>query len=131
MLNRLIPISIVLFRYTMVCKAVLTVNMGESVLSNIVYKTTLLIPIFFGVVGATKLNKVRFFLICMGREERFMYETSDFFKQSRFGQSIKLPFWDPFRLSFNFLSFSFLLVVPVFYFLIYNFRNKQTTRIQG
>ena len=131
MVNRIIPISIVFFRYIMVCKAVLAFNMGETVLASTVYKTTVCLPFFFCIAAVPNLSKLRMFLICMGKEERFLFETSDFFANSKFGSSFKLPFMNPFRLSFNIIAFSFVFVVPSFYFLIYKFRDSQNSSVPG
>ena len=131
MVNRIIPISIVFFRYIMVCKAVLAFNMGETVLASTIYKTTVCLPFFFCIAAVPNLSKLRMFLICMGKEERFLFETSDFFKHSKFGISFKMPFLNPFRLSFNVTAFSFMILVPMFYFLIFCFRKSQTSSIQG
>ena len=130
-INRLIPISIVIFRYIMVCKAIMAFNMGEKVLAGIVYKLTVFVPVIYGVSTAFYLNKTRLFLICMGQEESFSFEISDFFENSSFGTSLKLPFLNPFRLTFNVIAFSFVFVVPFFYFLIYKFRKSQTSTVQG
>ena len=131
MVNRLIPISLVFYRYMMVCKAVQAYNMGETVLASIVFKSTICLPLFFGVASVPKLSKIRMYMICMGKEERFLFETADFYKHSTFGTAFKMPFWDPFRLAFNVLSFSFMIVVPMLYFLIYKFRKSQTKSVQG
>ena len=129
--NRLVPIGIVVFRYIMVCKAILALKIGEKVLAGIVYKFTVWITILYGVTTFFYLRKVRIFCICMGGEEQFLFETSDFFANSKFGSSFKLPFLNPFRLSFNIIAFSFVFVVPSFYFLIYKFRDSQNSSVPG
>ena len=129
--NRLVPLGIVIFRYIMVCKAILAFKMGEKALAGIVYKFTVLGPILYGVATFFHLWKIRFFCLCMGGEEQFLYQTSDFFADSSFGSSFKLPFLHPFRLSFNIIAFSFVFIVPVFYFLIYRFRDSHTSTVPG
>ena len=129
--NRLVPIGIVIFRYIMVCKAIVALKIGEKVLAGIVYKFTVWIPILYGVATFFYLRKVRIFCICMGGEEQFLFDTSDFFANFQFGSSFKLPFLNPFRLSFNIIAFSFVFVVPSFYFLIYKFRDSQNSSVPG
>ena len=129
--NRLVPIGIVIFRYIMVCKAILALRIGEKLLASIVYKFMVWIPILYGVTTFFYLRKVRIFCICMGGEEQFIFETSDFLANSKFGSSFKLPFLNPFRLSFNIIAFSFVVVVPSFYFLIYKFRDSQNSSVPG
>ena len=131
MINRLVPLGIVIFRYIMVCKAILAFKMGEKALTQIVYKFTVWVPLLFGVVTLFHLWKIRLFCLCMGGEEQFLYQTTDFFVDSSFGSAFKLPFMDPFRLSFNITAFSFIVVVPVFYYLIYQFRESHTSTVQG
>ena len=115
----------------MVCKAIFAFKIGEKVLTNIFFKFTICVPVLYGITSSFYFNKIRLFLICMGKEERFLYEVSDFFENSSSGISIKLPFLHPFRLCFNFIAFSFVFIVPFFYFLIYKFRNSHTTTVQG
>ena len=115
----------------MVCKAIFAFKIGEKVLTSFFFKFTICVPVLYGITTSFYLNKIRLFLICMGKEERFLFEVSDFFENSSSGTSIKLSFLHPFRLCFNFIAFSFVFIVPFFYFLIYKFRNSQTTSVQG
>ena len=129
--NRLIPISIVIFRYIMVCKSILALNMGEKLVSQMVYKFTVWVPILYGVVTPFFFWKIRIFCICMGAEEQFLFKTTDFLLNVSFGSSFKLSFLHPFRLLFNIIAFSFIFVVPVFYFIIYKFRDSQSSTVPG
>ena len=117
--------------YLMVCKAIFAFKIGEKVLTSIFFKFTICVPVLYGITTSFYLNKIRLFLICMGKEERFLYEVSDFFENSSSGTSIKLTFLHPFRLCFNFIAFSFVFIDPLFYFLIFKFRNSHTTSVQG
>ena len=130
-INRLIPVAIVIFRYIMVCKAILAFNMGDKALANIVYKFTIWIPVLYGITTIFYLKKLDMFLLCMGKEEQFLFQIPHFFEDPSSGTEIKLPLLNPFRLSFNVIAFSFVFIVPMFYFLIYKFRKSQTNAVQG
>ena len=133
--NRLIPISIVIFRYIMVCKAILALKIGEKWISQMIYRFTVWVPILYGFVTPFFFWKVRIFCICMGGEEQFLFNTSDFLATPygiwNLGSSFKQSFLHPFRLTFNIIMFAFVFVVPVFYFLIYKFRDSQNSKAPG
>ena len=134
-LNRLVPISIAIFRYMMICKALFVVNYGERKLSRMIYKAILTSSVLFGVTTFFHLSRINLYLRCNGQEERFLYNFPDFFfnpsPSSKGSQFIKLPFFHPYRLALNTMAFSFILIVPYLYLRIYKFRNYQAFSVQG
>ena len=70
--NRLVPVGIVLFRYTMVCHAVATVNYGgERPLWKTIKWSVLGLSFIQGVLMLFVLEDSLGFHECMGEEERF------------------------------------------------------------
>jgi hypothetical protein len=76
----------------MVCKAILAFNMGEKALADLVYRFTVWIPVLYGITTIFYLKKLRMYLLCMGKEEQFLYEISNFFEDSYSGTSIETTF---------------------------------------
>ena len=129
--NRLVPISIAIFRFLMVCKAVLVVKLGEKRVSRTIFNINLLAPVVIALMTLLHLQNLRLYLKCVGKEEQFLFKFPSFFSNIPSGTSIKLPFLHPFRLAFNIIAFSFILVVPYFYYKIYTFRESQATQVPG
>ena len=71
------------------------------------------------------------FLFCMGKMEIFYFDFKLPFSPPIGGAGIKLPFFNPFRLSVNMVGFTFIFVVPVLYYKIFKFRQKQDNSVQG
>ena len=70
--NRLVPVGIVLFRYTMVCHAVWAVNYGgEKPLWRTIQLAVLLLSLLPSVLIVLVLEDSLGFLKCIGQEEGF------------------------------------------------------------
>ena len=114
----------------MVCHA--STMMGrEKDLGQNIQDLTVFVSVGLGVISLVYRESIRIFLLCMGKEERFRFDIENFAQQFQGGSEIKLPFFHPFRLSYNMAIFSNIFVVPFFYNKIFKFRKKQDTSIQG
>ena len=71
------------------------------------------------------------FLSCMGKMEMFYFDFRHPFSTPIGGTGIKLPFFNPFRLSVNMVGYTFIFVVPLLYYKIFKFRQKQDNSVQG
>ena len=67
----------------------------------------------------------------MGKMELFYVDLKDPFSPPPGGAGIKLPFFHPFRLGVNIVIYSFLVAIPILYYKIFKFRQKQDTSITG
>ena len=116
----------------MVCHAS-TVIGREKYLGQKIHDLTVCLSVGLGVISLFYRESINIFLLCMGKEERFRFETENLAKQFQGGSlsGIKLTFFHPFRLSVNTAAFSFIFVVPILYHTIFKFRKKQDTSIQG
>ena len=134
--NRLVPVGIVVFRYIMVCHAVMTVNCGgEKRLWRIIQRAIFLLSFLPSVLVVRVLEDSLNFHKCVGQEESFRLlslELSELFSSSlRYnlknffldvgptGLNIKGPLWRPVRLVTNIIAFTFTVLVPVLYGIIF------------
>ena len=143
--NRLVPVGIVLFRYTMVCHAVATVNYGgEKPLWKTVKWSVQGLSLMQAVLMLFVLEDSLGFHECIGKEEGFRWvkgildnlhpqknlqrSKSSFYRYNldnfyegvgASGMNIKGPIWRPIRLIMNLIFMAFLLIVPLFYGLIF------------
>ena len=67
----------------------------------------------------------------MGKMERFYFDLKHPFSPPIGGTGIKLPFLNPFRMIANMVGYTFIFVVPLLYFKIFKFRQKQDNSVQG
>ena len=130
-LNRLIPVTIVTYRYIMVCQVDIAEKIGKALLGRILNILTFLIPLLLSQTTYYFRNDNLFFVKCRGRVEGFYYNTDDFFLPVTRGAAIKQPLYHPFRLVTNLLYFNYTIVVPVGYCKIYNFVKKHNLQVQG
>ena len=70
--NRLVPVSIVVFRYLMVCHAAFCFNRGEKWIWKWIMRILNFTTVVFGVSTFSHFNDSLGYLKCMGREENFM-----------------------------------------------------------
>ena len=67
----------------------------------------------------------------MGKMEMFHLDLKHPFSPPIGGAAIKLPFFNPFRLSANMVGYTFIFVVPLLYYKIFKFRKKQDNSVKG
>ena len=114
----------------MVCHAANMIG-REKDLGQTIQNLTVFVSLGLGVISYFYGESTHIFLLCMGKEEMFRFDLDNFFEQSMGGMGIQLTFFHPFRLSVNMSIFSFIFVAPILYNMIFKFRKKQDTNIQG
>ena len=114
----------------MVCHAHAMVG-KEMHVGNQIRDSVVLCSIGIGMSSFVCSENIFVFLICMGREEQFEFDTDNFFLEFAGGANIKLEMFHPFRFSVYMAVFSFILVVPILYHKIFNFMKAQNTSIKG
>ena len=92
----------------------LSISSGLIGVSSFIYKDSLLV-----------------YLFCMGQEEVFRYKLPNMLECVKSGLGARLNFFNPYRLGFNFAIFLFILVVPILYYKIFQFRRNQDASIRG
>ena len=101
-------------------------NVGQRIRDFAVY-----FSLGIGLASFVYSDSLYIFLICMGKEERSKFDLENFGQPPLGGVEIKLNFFNPFRLSVNIAAFSFIFVVPIFYYKIFKFRRMQDASVQG
>ena len=141
--NRLVPVGIVVFRYIMVCHAVMTANCGgEKRVWRIIQRAIFLLSFLPSVLVVRVLEDSLGFHKCVGQEESFRlltlklselfssllrYNLKNFFLDvGPTGLNIKGPLWRPVRLVTNIIALTFSVFVPVLYGII--FRSPEIIR---
>ena len=93
-------------------------------------------PLTVTVMSLVYAENMHRYVVCMGREEIFLYDLEDLLADLGlpvwdYGRGISLPLYHPFRLLFNVVALSFILVVPVAYIAIYCFRKNHDRQVPG
>ena len=107
-LFRLIPVTIVLYRYLMVCHVEFCITIGGKVLSRKLIQWTFVVPVSLSVLALFFNDVLRDNLICNGREEVTWYNLENFFGKTEGGKIQRMkPFtlfplvrWKPCSSSF-------------------------------
>ena len=129
--NRSIPITIVVYRYIMVCQVDIAEKIGKARLGKILNIFTFLIPLVLCLPTHYFREDKFVFLQCLGREEDFYYNTDDFFLPVIREVGIRQPLYHPFRLVTNLVIYIYTIVVPVGYYKIYKFIKKHNLQVKG
>ena len=103
----------------------------EKQFGNHILKLSLYTSLGIGLLSLKYRENTSYFLFCMGKMELFYFDLKHIFSPTLGGAGIKLPFFNPFRLSVNMVGFTFIFVVPVLYYKIFKFRQKQDNSVQG
>ena len=97
-LFRVIPITIILYRYLMVCHVDFCLQKGEKRICQTLIKTSVALPTMVAFLSMFYLDNLRGSLICNGREEMFRFKTDNLFDEVFYGGVfILLPLYHPFR----------------------------------
>ena len=118
------------FRYLVVCQAATMVGREKDFGHQIVC-LSVCTSLGIGLTSLIYRENMRMFLECMGKSEWFILDLQNPFLTIVGGSAIKLNFFNPFRLSVNTVVFAFFVVVPILYYKIFRFRQKQDTSIAG
>ena len=132
LLNRLIPVGIVFYRYVYVCKHVWVVTKGQRQTLNM---TILCLIIFLSTLGSISTvfyrEEYKHYLDCMGRGYLFFYDSDNFLRDQFEGVFFLLPSYHPFCVLLLSIFFSYIILVPIGYIVIFLFVKKQTSGIAG
>ena len=97
-LFRVIPLTIILYRYLMVCHVDFCLQKGEKRICQTLMKFSVALPTMVAFLSLFYLDNLRGSLICNGREEMFRFKTDNFFDEVFYGGVfILLPLYHPFR----------------------------------
>ena len=114
----------------MVCHATAMIG-RENYLGSQIQKLSVCTSLGIGLASFFFRENTFSFLYCMGKMEWFIFDLKKPFQPFAGGYGIKLPFFNPFRLSVNAVGFAFIFVVPILYYKIFKFRKKQDTSTKG
>jgi len=133
---RLVPVSIGVFRYFMICRPVFTHNFGDRRLWRLIQAKVVLVTGGMGYWSYFYKGDSILYLRCMAREETFWFNTDDFYTetiQDQRGYQVVagLDLMDPMHLTFFVINLSYLLVVPSVYLAIFRFRKTHDNNIRG
>ena len=129
--NRVIPVSIVIYRYLLVCHLDTAERIGKSRLKKILNLLTLLIPAFLSLLSLIYRNDMIYFLVCKSQEEVFYYDTDDFGVSFSGGFQNNNPIYHPTRIAGLIVCNAYILAVPVGYYKIYTFIEKHNRQMRG
>ena len=101
-------------------------SVGQRILHLSLY-----IPLGIGLASWLYRENCNIFLACMGKMELFVLDLENPFLPFIGGEMIKLSLFHPFRFCANVVAFSFTVIVPILYFLIFRFRLYQDTHVLG
>ena len=120
MLNSLLPVGIVFYRYVYVCKSnwVLTAYQRKSF--NIFLSTLVVgFSLFISSCSVIYREKYVHYIACTGQTHTLTHDQ---------GVAWLLPLGHPFRILSIFAFFSLILLVPLGYYLNYAYRKTQNVR---
>ena len=125
LLNRVLPVGIVAYRYVYVCKSHLVfTGTQQKLFKNIISHVILWLIVGLTIGCFLYREKYSFYWVCMGQE--------GFFDNKEYnGFHFHLPIYNPFHFISVFLFFLHSFLLPVGYFAIYRFRNHQNSIANG
>ena len=126
MLNRLLPVGIVFYRYVYVCKSswVLTAQQRKNV-NLFICSIIVSLTVVLSLCSFLYKEKYLIYLKCMGEEDKFPDP------QANVKLLWLLPLYHPFHLLSIITFFSHTLLAPLGYFIIYVFRQKLDCETKG
>ena len=102
---RVIPITIVFYRYLMVCHVDYCLEKGEKKIRKILLRMCLVFPVLVGSLSLFYKDNMRDSVICNGREEMLRFNTNNFLEDISYDESVfNLPFHHPFKILAMFLG---------------------------
>ena len=127
LLNRLLPVGIVIYRYIYVCKSSWVPDADKR--SNLeVALSTSILAITLGLTFGSWVYQDKYikFLNCLGKQN-ILFQ----FDQEMTGWAFDLPIYHPFHALTTIAFFTFSVLVPAGYFLIYRFRKRDNYYVHG
>ena len=135
-LNRVIPITIAIYRYLVICQTEKTQLFGLTKLARLLKTVNTLVPVVMTIIMLVYAEDFFPYTACLGREEIFHVDLNDllgdadlsFWNKSRF---LRLPIYHPVRLAYLLIMLTYSLLIPGFYLGIFRFRWKQDRTVPG
>ena len=135
-LNRVIPITIAVYRYLLICQAEKINLFGRTKLARLLNTVNSLVPVLMTIIILVYAEDFFPYTACLGREEIFHVDLNDllgdadlsFWNKSLF---LRLPIYHPVRLAYLLTLLTYSLLIPGFYLAIFRFRWKQDRTVEG
>ena len=97
--------TIVFYRYLMVCHADYCIKTGEKQIRKILLRMCLVLPIIMASLALYYADNMRDSVMCNGREELLRFNTNNFLEDVSYNEHvITLPFHHPYKLLALFLG---------------------------
>ena len=127
LLNRLLPVGIVIYRYIYVCRSSWIPTADQRRNFEVVLTSSIL-ALTLGLTFGSWVYQEKYihYLNCV-RKENIILQS----EQERTGIAFDLPIFHPFRALSILSFFLYSVLVPVGYFLIYRFRKKDDYHVSG
>ena len=101
----MIPITIVIYRYLMVCHGQFCLEKGEKKIRWILLRLCLALPVLVASLSSFYSDNMRDFVMCNGREETLRFNINNFLEDVSYDESvIILPAYHPYKLFALFLG---------------------------
>ena len=96
---RVIPITIILYRYLMVCHVDFCLSKGEKTIQKFLQTLCIILPVLSASISLIFSGSIRGSIVCNGREEALMFNISNFLNSiGDVGVLFLLPIYHPYRL---------------------------------
>ena len=127
LLNRLLPVGIVIFRYIYVCQSS-WIHTAEQRKSFQLGLSSSILALTLGLTFSTWVYQEKYihYLNCLGKQKKNLHS-----EQRRTGMAFDLPIYHPFHALAILSFFLSSVLVPVGYFLIFRFREKDNYHVSG
>ena len=127
LLNRLLPVGIVIFRYIYVCRSSWVNTANQRRIFHLTLSITMLMLVALLTLGSWMYNdKYLHYLTCIGEQDTFLHSN-----EQVDGFAWLLPIYHPFHFISILAFFLYSVMVPLGYFLIYLFRKKDNYEVSG
>ena len=104
----------------------------EARVGGAVTALALLLPVIISLATLVVRDYSRLFFLCLGSEEQFFYDLTDFTVRPERGLFFKLPIIHPFRIAYNITGWILpCLLPPVLYYKIFKFRKRHDHNLRG
>ena len=134
-MNRVLPVTIAIFRYILVCKAETAERFGKTKLARLLTLVNFLVPTLMVMGSIVCRDHVHYYTKCIGREEIYEFDLDHLENGAKTlwdkGVTLSLPIYHPFRILSFLVLLSYIVVIPAVYFAIYRFRKKHDDMITG
>ena len=115
-MNRVLPVTIALFRYLLVCKAETAERFGKTKLARLLTLVNFLVPTLMVIGSIVCRDHVHYYTKCIGREEIYEFDLDHLENGAKTlwdkGVTLSLPIYHPFRIVTYLVMLSYIVVIP-------------------